>query len=71
MVYPNPSNGAFTIEVASVGVVEIMNINGKIVYTTTTENGKTNLSVPGLAHGVYTLRFTSGNSSQFKKLVIR
>ncbi|MDX1652714.1 MAG: FG-GAP-like repeat-containing protein [Brumimicrobium sp.] len=70
-VYPNPSNGVFTIETASAGVVEIININGKIIYSATTENGKTKVNVPGLAHGVYTLHLVSGNNSQFKKLVIR
>lgn len=70
-VYPNPSNGSFTIESDSAGSVEIMNMNGKIVYSATTESGKTKLNVPGLARGVYMLRLTSGNSSQLKKMVIR
>ena len=70
-VYPNPTNGSFNIDTESNGTVEILSLNGKIVYTTTIEKGKTMLNVTGLAQGVYTLRFVSGSTSQIKKLVIR
>lgn len=70
-VYPNPTNGSVNIQTESNGIVEIFNLNGKIVYTTTIEKGETMLSVDGIARGVYTLRFASGNTSQFKKLIVR
>jgi hypothetical protein len=70
-VYPNPTSGIFNIETGSNGKVDVMSLNGKIVYSTTIDSGVNSLNVKGLSQGVYTIRFVSGNTPEIKKLVVR
>ncbi len=70
-VYPNPSNGNFTIQSSENGSVNIVNTNGKTVYTTVVSNGKTTLQLSQLAHGVYTIQLTTNAGFQVKKLMIQ
>ncbi len=70
-VYPNPSNGDFTIKSSKNGSVNIVNTNGKTVYTTVISNGKTTLQLSQLAQGVYTIQLTTNAGFQVKKLMIQ
>lgn len=55
-IYPNPSNGVFTIEAAQSGNYSIVNEMGQII-TSFTVNGKNNYSVDlqNINHGIYYL----------------
>lgn len=70
-IYPNPNNGLFTIELGngSKKVVELMDFTGKIVYSETNENVRTDIDISGLAHGVYHLRITYNNTVEIVKVV--
>jgi hypothetical protein len=65
MVYPNPSNGEFTVKGIE-GKVEIINSIGQTVYTSELKTDE--LKVSGLAEGVYYLYVRSAGT--YKKIVI-
>jgi len=77
-VYPNPSNGAFSVSfdsaVDGVANISVMNVTGQTVYTSTTsvETGANNVAVQlnSVAAGVYVLRLESGDAVRTAKLVI-
>lgn len=78
-VYPNPSNGAFTLELnAAIAVtadLSIVNSLGMTVYTAKdlTINGKTTreINLNDLASGLYTLILKTGDSRTIEKIMIR
>jgi len=74
-IYPNPSNGNFTIEqkVAGKVSVEIVDLNGRVVYTATdssTGNYKKQVSTK-LSSGVYLVKITSVNGETTSKIIIK
>ena len=73
-VYPNPSNGDITINVATgqgEGSVTIFDINGRQVYTQkATLEGAVNVRAQGLASGIYILNVNGATASFTTKLII-
>lgn len=80
-IYPNPSNGVFTISVSNVddkkAELSIMNVIGNEVYRETlTSSGnhfsKTlDLNKPSIAKGLYYVKLESENFSVVRRIVIR
>ena len=76
-IFPNPSNGKFTIEFSdNIGKTEItiMNMLNEIVFESKTEivAGKSiNIDLSGNSAGVYFVRIKTANSEQVRKIVIR
>jgi hypothetical protein len=77
-VYPNPSNGSFTVNI-STSVSENIQINiinelGQIVYCENKQSNiginKEQLNLSNLASGIYTLRMESNSSIMIRKLVL-
>ncbi len=73
-VFPNPANGIFTVclaETHSVGssLLEIMNIEGKTVYSKSMDSHCEELNV-NLNSGFYMLRITNETYSATRKLII-
>jgi hypothetical protein len=71
-VYPNPALGTFVITVAAKGIVNIYDVRGRIVYTTTVDNStgmsETNpIRIPG---GVYLVTFDDGTKMRTKRVVV-
>ena len=77
-VYPNPSNGIFTIETpnspAHSGLLglEITDITGKTILTveTTEHNGACSVALPVPLHGIYFLKIHSENKCSITKIII-
>jgi hypothetical protein len=76
-VYPNPSNGSFTVSSQSMNAdkleIEVADIQGKVVYSA--DLGKVSgfihaIHLPNVAKGVYLLKITTGTQSHFSKLVV-
>lgn len=67
--YPNPSNGAFTIETSKNINLEVINIEGKVLYNEVLTEGA-NFMNYSLNTGVYVLRFSDGESFFNSRLVI-
>ena len=68
-VFPNPSNGEFTIEFydSKVVLVEIYSIEGQKVFQ---KESKDSLLVSNLQSGLYLIKITKNDSSETKKLII-
>ena len=71
VVYPNPNNGLFTIELnnGSVKTIEVMDLTGRIVLANTTSNNKVDFNISTLANGVYYVRVQANNSVEVIKIV--
>ncbi len=71
-VYPNPTNGVFTIQLESKEkqLVQLYDMAGNIVLTQTIENGKVHIDANYLAAGIYNISIKGNTSVTNKKLVI-
>ena len=72
LVYPNPSNGSFTIELNSKEkqFIQVFDITGNVVLSQTNENGKAIIDGSHLAAGIYNINIKGSNTVANKKLVI-
>ncbi len=74
-VYPNPSQGQFTIQLPNNRVeltATITDMTGKAVYTQILANQTTyQINLTGLAKGVYFLNLSDGQKSVTQKLIIK
>ena len=77
-VYPNPSNGEFTLEMnaskAGTFTVEIINIQGQVIYQKQiTQDGfyRESIDISEKAIGIYYIRITDGKSMRISKLMIQ
>ncbi len=70
-IYPNPSNGSFTISGAKKGDYSITNEVGTIVYEfTVSENENKTLTIDQLSNGIYFLNGENGINFPTKKIVV-
>ncbi|WP_405369804.1 S8 family serine peptidase [Nonlabens sp. Asnod2-A12] len=78
-VYPNPSNGVFTVSTANAtnsgdAVINISDLNGRRVFTRDVKNLSGNLNetidVQNLTNGLYLLQVQQGASSTVEKIII-
>lgn len=76
-VYPNPNNGRFMLRVGTeVGMtldVEIMNIQGQIVFRSRIHGSASNVEVidiSDVAAGLYFIRMTDGENTRVEKILI-
>lgn len=75
-LYPNPSNGSFTIEVNTENFqpysVEIYSPVGDLVYKNNRINSpKINCNQTSIGHGIYFVKIVMGNRQEVKKIVIQ
>ena len=73
-VYPNPSNGKFTLR--SKGIInriEICNLLGAKVYSDTNFNRQTSneIDLTGYAQGIYLIKIHTGTNIYNKKVVVQ
>lgn len=71
-IYPNPSEGLFTINAAEAGsyLVDVTNVLGEVVHTVNFNN-LTVVDLSGLAKGVYSVRVSNDVASTVQKVTIR
>lgn len=68
-VYPNPSNGLFTIELAGDSQIEITDVLGKVIFTQHLEQGKHAIDVSNEQNGVYLLSIHSNGVVKNSRIV--
>jgi hypothetical protein len=71
IVYPNPSNGEFAIELKN-GLnktIELTDVTGRIVLTKATDLDLVHLNINGLSNGVYYVKIKSNNTTNTLKIV--
>lgn len=69
LLYPNPSNGNFTIEVPARQSVTVLDENGRIVLTQEVE-GIANIEAGHLRAGIYYVNFVGERGHEIKKITI-
>jgi hypothetical protein len=71
VVYPNPTNGAFTIEMANgfTKTISVIDVTGRVVVETSSNNDSINLNIGNLANGIYYINLRSNNTTQVLKVV--
>lgn len=71
-VYPNPSNGLFTVNFNSSvkGMIEVYNVIGEVVYTAPVNGTTSSVDLSALTAGVYSLKVSSENANFTKSIVL-
>jgi hypothetical protein len=71
-IYPNPTNGLFTIELDgnSKYVVSVRNVLGQIVFSTTTNGMNTNVDLSTFDKGIYTVELKDNNAIYTEKVIV-
>lgn len=67
-LYPNPAKGIVSIKGPEYFRLEVIDLNGKIVYSTSQANNF--IQTAGIANGVYIVRITAGITTFQQKLVV-
>ncbi len=70
-IYPNPSNGEFTLELAN-GLSKVINVTdiiGRVVLTTTSVLDNVNINISTLVNGIYFIKVISNNKAEIIKVV--
>ncbi len=70
-VFPNPSNGEFTIEMNNnlAKTIEVMDVRGRVVMTGSSDNNQVKMNISNLSNGVYYVKVKSGSSVDVLKVV--
>jgi lysyl endopeptidase len=75
MVYPNPSNGRFTIEFAqNLGeeyTISVMDLTGRVIYKTTDTQTKKTIQLSDIASGKYILNVRTSATSKNQSLLVK
>lgn len=69
LVYPNPSNGIFNIDLKEEASIEIYDMLGKAVYVNKMQGGKSTIDISNYQSGLYFLNIKSENGLITKKLL--
>ncbi|MFH0864810.1 MAG: T9SS type A sorting domain-containing protein, partial [Bacteroidota bacterium] len=68
-MYPNPSTNYLTIETTQPSQIEILNLQGQIIYKSNTDEMNTSIDVSGFPEGLYFIKAESEKVITVKKFV--
>ena len=68
-VYPNPSAGMFTVEMAGAATIEVYNMIGELVYSSQI-NATASVDLSGLGAGIYTMKAITADKNIVKQIAI-
>jgi hypothetical protein len=70
-VYPNPSNGIFTMDVDVIDyAVSVTNVLGQTVYSVTVSELSTIIDLSSFNKGIYTIKLTNTDNTISKKVIV-
>jgi len=67
VVFPNPSNGSFTVKCDGMSQIEVYSIDGRLVRSEVVDQEF--YQIDGLANGIYVLQVTKGEDKFVQKIV--
>jgi len=72
-IYPNPSNGAFVLNLPkdTRGTIQVLDITGKVVYEAQNQIGSISLDLSSQSAGSYIFRFSNKNEVLTSSVIIR
>jgi hypothetical protein len=72
-VFPNPTSNFVSLSCSDNAVAEIFDLNGKSIISNIELNAGQNTSIAtsDIASGIYFVKFTSSNKTQFRKLIVQ
>ena len=70
-IYPNPSNGLFTISTTQPVEVTVTDSNGRIVASINEIESETTINLSQCASGIYFAKIYSTNNQETKKIIIK
>ena len=73
-IYPNPATSRATVSVegfSGKAQLNVIDMSGRTVMTTTLENGSAQLNVAKLAKGTYFVRISGDQISTVRKLIVK
>jgi hypothetical protein len=70
-VYPNPTSGDLTVELKNGAskTIEVMDMTGRVVYSSISSNDKIVVNMSTLARGIYYVRVQSNNTIEVARVV--
>ena len=74
MVYPNPNNGMFTLNLPTTEEAQILisNVSGQVVYRNNVSGTqKVSIDMSGKAQGIYMIQVVSGTNTYHAKVNIQ
>jgi hypothetical protein len=69
-IYPNPSQGEFTIQAGTVMNITIINELGQLVSTFTVSEKENTVNIKGLANGIYFIRAEKDGNAITQKIIV-
>ena len=71
-IYPNPTKELFNIRTdANELEVEISNLMGEIIVTTTIRNGLQKINLANQAKGIYLVKLRNGYNTEQRKIIVQ
>ncbi len=71
IIYPNPSNGIFTVELSDKATIEIFSTKGQLIYSGYYVDSSNNIDLSANPKGVYIIRINDGISITTEKIIIQ
>jgi len=69
-IYPNPSDGMFSISGENIESIEVYDITGKLVMQQNINANNATIDLTNKAKGIYTLKSYNGNNVSVSKLIV-
>ena len=70
VIYPNPTEGSFTLELAEESSVSVFNMMGQAVMHLEKVSGIQQMHMENAPKGLYFVQIQSGSNTETKKLII-
>ena len=69
-IYPNPSNGRYTIKGNSITSIEVYNVTGEIIFQSLSNNQQTDIDLSNQTNGIYFMKIYEGQTFFTKRIMI-
>lgn len=70
-VYPNPSNGLFTVKAENDFNLNVVDVAGKLVYQGQISNNVNTVNLTNVQAGMYFFKFSSANNSYIQRVIVK